>query len=61
MVECVFLGAKTEISDQWKDNFTSFTNVSCIYGLPGSKVEEIAIKKDLPFRPLSEFDPKKMA
>lgn len=61
MVECVFLGAKTKISDHWKDNFTSFTNVSCIYGLPGSKVEEIAIKKDLPFRPLSEFDPKKMA
>lgn len=51
-VTCVFLGRNTVVN---VGNFQPFTYVTLIYCLPGSKVQEMARKENIPMKPLNEF------
>ncbi len=48
-VVCVFLGKETVVDKG------SFTSVSLIYCLPGSKIQQIARERKIPMKPLSDF------
>lgn len=52
-VVCVFLGKDTEVDI--RKSYESFTFVSLIYCLPGSKIQQIAREQSIPMKPLSMF------
>lgn len=52
VVECAFLGDKTDIECD-----EQFRNVKMIYCLPGSAIQKFAREYNIPMKPLSEFKP----
>lgn len=53
VVECAFLGDKTDI--ECVEQFEQFSNVKMIYCLPGSEIQKYAREYNIPIKPLSEF------
>lgn len=51
-VTCVFLGKDTCVEIK---HFELFYNVSLIYCLPGSNIQQVAREHSIPMKPLSEF------
>lgn len=51
-ITCVFLGKDTNLTDKF---YVTFYNVSLVYCLPGSKMQQIARERSIPIKPLSEF------
>lgn len=52
-VVCVFLGKDAQIADF--KSYDKFYNVSLVYCLPGSNIQQIAREHSIPIKPLSDF------